>query len=37
VALGPQFSARRDELLERVVSIVERYPLYAELAAPTVA
>ena len=33
VALGPQFEARRDELLERVGAIVERYPLYAELAA----
>jgi glycine hydroxymethyltransferase len=37
VALGPQFAARRDELLDRVVSIVERYPLYAELATATVA
>jgi glycine hydroxymethyltransferase len=31
VALGPQFEARRGELLERVAAIVERYPLYAEL------
>ncbi len=37
VALGPQFEARRDELLDRVVAIVERYPLYAELATQTVA
>ena len=37
VALGPEFAPRRDELLERVVSIVERYPLYAELATTTVA
>jgi glycine hydroxymethyltransferase len=36
VALGSQFAARRDELLDRVVSIVERYPLYAELATATV-
>jgi glycine hydroxymethyltransferase len=33
VALGPDFEARRDELLERVDAIVERYPLYSELAA----
>jgi glycine hydroxymethyltransferase len=32
-ALGPDFEALRGELLERVGSIVERYPLYAELAA----
>jgi glycine hydroxymethyltransferase len=31
VALGPEFDARRGELLERVGAIVERYPLYAEL------
>jgi glycine hydroxymethyltransferase len=31
VALGPQFEARRGELLERVAAIVDRYPLYAEL------
>jgi glycine hydroxymethyltransferase len=37
VALGPQFEARRDELLDRVGSIVERYPLYAELATQTMA
>jgi len=32
VALGPEFEARRGELLERVEAIVERYPLYADLA-----
>jgi glycine hydroxymethyltransferase len=37
VALGPQFEARRDELLERVTAIVERYPLYAELASAAAA
>jgi len=37
VALGPQFEERREELLERVGAIVERYPLYAELEAPTAA
>jgi glycine hydroxymethyltransferase len=37
IALGPQFQERRDELLERVGAIVERYPLYAELEAPTAA
>jgi glycine hydroxymethyltransferase len=37
VALGPEFEARRGELLERVGAIVERYPLYAELAASTIA
>ena len=37
VALGPQFEARRDELLDLVDAIVERYPLYAELATQTVA
>jgi len=31
VALGSDFAERREELLERVVAIVERYPLYAEL------
>jgi glycine hydroxymethyltransferase len=36
VALGPDFEARRNELLERVGAIVERYPLYAELATHTV-
>ncbi len=36
-ALGPQFETRRAELTERVSSIVERYPLYAELATPTTA
>ncbi len=33
VALGPDFEAMRAELLERTAAIVERYPLYAELAA----
>jgi glycine hydroxymethyltransferase len=33
VALGPDFEAMRAALLERTVAIVERYPLYAELAA----
>jgi glycine hydroxymethyltransferase len=37
VALGPQFETRRAELTERVSAIVERYPLYAELATPTTA
>jgi glycine hydroxymethyltransferase len=37
VALGPQFAERHEELLERVGAIVERYPLYAELEAPTAA
>ncbi len=37
VALGPQFETRRAELTERVTAIVERYPLYAELATPTTA
>ena len=37
VALGPQFETRRAELTERVSSIVERYPLYAELATPATA
>src|ERR1700722_1668448 len=37
VALGPQFEQRREELLERVGAIVERYPLYAELETPAVA
>jgi glycine hydroxymethyltransferase len=37
VALGPQFEARRDDLLDRVSAIVERYPLYAELATRTAA
>jgi glycine hydroxymethyltransferase len=36
-ALGPQFEQRREELLERVAAIVERYPLYQELEAPTAA
>lgn len=33
VALSPDFKARRGELLERTGAIVDRYPLYAELAA----
>jgi glycine hydroxymethyltransferase len=37
VALGPDFEARREELLERVGAIVERYPLYAELGTPATA
>jgi glycine hydroxymethyltransferase len=37
VALGPQFETRRAELTERVSAIVERYPLYAELATPATA
>jgi len=37
VALGPQFEAHRAELTERVSAIVERYPLYAELATTTTA
>jgi glycine hydroxymethyltransferase len=37
VALGPDFESRRGELLDRVIAIVERYPLYAELAAPATA
>ena len=32
VALSPEFEAQRGELLERVAAIIERYPLYAELA-----
>ncbi len=35
VALGPDFEALRADLLERTAAIVERYPLYAELAAVT--
>jgi glycine hydroxymethyltransferase len=34
LALSPSFERVRGELLERVAAIVERYPLYAELAAP---
>jgi glycine hydroxymethyltransferase len=37
IALGPQFEERREELLERVNAIVERYPLYEELEAPAAA
>src|SRR5579863_2493756 len=32
IALGPEFDARRAELESRVAAIVERYPLYVELA-----
>jgi glycine hydroxymethyltransferase len=35
-ALTPEFEARKDELGERVQAIVERYPLYEHLKAPTV-
>ncbi|HEY5195375.1 MAG TPA: serine hydroxymethyltransferase [Solirubrobacteraceae bacterium] len=35
VALTPEFESRRDELVERVRAIVERYPLYEHLNAPT--
>jgi glycine hydroxymethyltransferase len=34
-ALTPEFEARRQELSERVQAIVERYPLYEHLNAPT--
>jgi glycine hydroxymethyltransferase len=34
-ALTPEYDTRRDELAERVGAIVERYPLYEGLAAPT--
>jgi glycine hydroxymethyltransferase len=37
VALGPDFELRRSELVDRVRSIVERYPLYAELASAAAA
>jgi glycine hydroxymethyltransferase len=36
-ALQPDFAARRDELAERARAIAERYPLYPELSAATVA
>jgi glycine hydroxymethyltransferase len=35
VALTPEFESRREELGERVQAIVERYPLYEHLNAPT--
>jgi glycine hydroxymethyltransferase len=35
IALTPEYEARASELAERVASIVERYPLYEGLAAPT--
>jgi glycine hydroxymethyltransferase len=35
VALTPEFEPRRGELAERVQAIVERYPLYEQLNAPT--
>jgi glycine hydroxymethyltransferase len=34
LALSPSFERVRGDLLERVAAIVERYPLYADLAAP---
>ena len=34
LALSPSFERLRGDLLERVAAIVERYPLYADLAAP---
>jgi glycine hydroxymethyltransferase len=34
LALSPRFERVRGDLLERVAAIVERYPLYADLAAP---
>ncbi len=34
-ALTPEFEPRKDELSERVRAIVERYPLYEHLNAPT--
>ena len=37
IALGAEFDERREELLDRVGAIVERYPLYAELEAPAAA
>ena len=33
IALTPEFESRADELAERVGAIVERYPLYEQLAA----
>jgi glycine hydroxymethyltransferase len=36
-ALTPEFDARREELVGRVRAIVERYPLYEHLNAPTAA
>jgi glycine hydroxymethyltransferase len=35
VALTPEFHERKDELSERVRTVVERYPLYEHLNAPT--
>jgi glycine hydroxymethyltransferase len=35
IALTPEFESRRAELAERVHAIVERYPLYEHLNAPT--
>ncbi len=35
LALTPEYEARAEELTERVAAIVERYPLYEGLAAPT--
>jgi len=34
LALSPDFDRLRSDLLERVGAIIERYPLYADLAAP---
>ena len=34
LALSPDFERLRGDLLERVGAIIERYPLYADLAAP---
>ncbi|HXC23470.1 MAG TPA: serine hydroxymethyltransferase, partial [Solirubrobacteraceae bacterium] len=34
-ALTPEFESRKEELGERVQAIVERYPLYEHLNAPT--
>ena len=34
LALSPSFERLRGDLLERVAAIVDRYPLYADLAAP---
>jgi glycine hydroxymethyltransferase len=36
-ALTPEFDSRREELSERVGSVVERYPLYEHLNAPAAA
>jgi glycine hydroxymethyltransferase len=36
-ALTPEFDSRRDELVERVRTIAERFPLYEHLSAPAAA